>query len=156
MLENQQVVDQLGQLKTNATMSKPLQQPVVVIESTSAWTLFDWRECLEYRDLLYFLVLRDVTVLYKQTVLGIAWAVLNPFFSMVVFTVIFGMSLKVPGDGISYPIFGLAALMSWTYFFGALTNPTSNLIQETAIFSNVSFPRLFVHPNSVAAYLWLL
>ena len=57
--------------------------PVVVIESTSTWTLFDWQECLEYRDLLYFLVLRDVTVLYKQTVLGIAWAVLTPFFSMV-------------------------------------------------------------------------
>src|SRR5580698_3786532 len=70
--------------------------PVVVIEARSGWRLFDWQEIVEYRDLLYFLVLRDVTVLYKQTVLGFALAVLNPFFSMVVFTVIFGMLLKVP------------------------------------------------------------
>jgi len=70
MLENQQLVDQPGRLKTNTTTARTLQQPVVVIESTSTWTLFDWRECLESRNLLYFLVLRDVTVLYKQTGFG--------------------------------------------------------------------------------------
>src|SRR5262245_26773415 len=68
--------------------------PTVIIEARSGWRLFDWKEIVHYRDLLYFLVLRDVTVLYKQTVLGIAWAVLTPFFSMVVFSVIFGTLLK--------------------------------------------------------------
>jgi lipopolysaccharide transport system permease protein len=85
--------------------------PSVVIEPRAAYKLLDWRECVEYRDLLYFLVLRDVTVLYKQTILGIAWAVLNPFFSMVVFTVIFGMLLKVPSDGKPYAAFSFAALL---------------------------------------------
>jgi len=118
--------------------------PVVVIESTSTWTLFDWRECLEYRDLLYFLVLRDVTVLYKQTVLGIAWAVLNPFFSMVVFTVIFGMLLKVPSDGKPYAIFSFAALLPWTYFSQSLTGATSSLIAGTGLFTKVYFPRVFI------------
>jgi lipopolysaccharide transport system permease protein len=144
MSENQQVVDQPGRLKTNAITAKPLQQPVVVIESTSTWTLFDWRECLEYRDLLYFLVLRDVTVLYKQTVLGIAWAVLNPFFSMVVFTVIFGMLLKVPSDGKPYAIFSFAALLPWTYFSQSLTGATGSLIAGTGLFTKVYFPRVFI------------
>src|SRR6266571_6714363 len=94
--------------------------PVVVIEAKAVWKLIDWRECLEYRDLLYFLVLRDVTVLYKQTILGIAWAVLNPFSSLVVFTVIFGMLLKVPSDGKPYAVFSFAALLRWTYFSQSL------------------------------------
>ena len=118
--------------------------PIVVIEAKPGWKFVDWRECLEYRDLLYFLVLRDVTVLYKQTVLGIAWAVLNPFFSMVVFTVIFGMLLKVPSDGKPYAIFSFAALLPWTYFSGALTGATGSLIAGTGIFTKVYFPRIFI------------
>src|SRR5437016_11117755 len=111
------------------------QPPSAVIEPKAAWKLIDWRECLEYRDLLYFLVLRDVTVLYKQTVLGIAWAVLNPFFSMVVFTVIFGRLLSVGSDGVPYPIFSFAALLPWTYFANALTGATNSLIAGTGIFT---------------------
>ena len=117
---------------------------MVVIEAKPGWKFVDWRECLEYRDLLYFLVLRDVTVLYKQTVLGIAWAVLNPFFSMVVFTVIFGMLLKVPSDGKPYAIFSFAALLPWTYFSGALSGATGSLIAGTGIFTKVYFPRIFI------------
>lgn len=118
--------------------------PVVVIEPKAVWKLIDWHECLEYRDLLYFLVLRDVTVLYKQTVLGIAWAVLNPFFSMVVFTVIFGMLLKVPSDGKPYAVFSFAALLPWTYFSQSLTGATSSLIAGTGLFTKVYFPRVFI------------
>ena len=118
--------------------------PVVVIESKSVWKLIDWRECLEYRDLLYFLVLRDVTVLYKQTVLGIMWAVLNPFFSMIAFTVIFGMLLKVPSDGKPYAVFSYAALLPWTYFSQSLTGATGSLIQGTGLFTKVYFPRVFI------------
>jgi len=104
----------------------------------------DLRECLEYRDLLYFLVLRDVTVLYKQTILGIAWALLNPFFSMVVFTVIFGLLLKVPSDGQPYAVFSFAALLPWTYFSQSLTGATNSLIQGTNLFTKVYFPRVFI------------
>jgi lipopolysaccharide transport system permease protein len=117
---------------------------VSVIEAKAAWKLIDWRECLAYRDLLYFLVLRDVTVLYKQTVLGIAWAVLNPFFSMVVFTVIFGILLKVPSDGKPYAVFSFAALLPWTYFSQSLTGATSSLIAGTGLFTKVYFPRVFI------------
>ena len=126
----------------SGSVSLPL--PVVVIEARSGWRLFDWREMVEYRDLLYFLVLRDVTVLYKQTVLGFAWAVLNPFFSMVVFTVIFGMLLKVPSDGQPYAVFSFAALLPWTYFSQSLSGATNSLIAGTGIFTKVYFPRVFI------------
>jgi lipopolysaccharide transport system permease protein len=118
--------------------------PVTIIEARPGWKLIDWRECFEYRDLLYFLVLRDVTVLYKQTVLGFTWAILNPFFSMIVFSVVFGRLAKVPSDGIPYPIFSYAALLPWTYFSQSLTKSTESLIQGTAMFTKVYFPRLFI------------
>lgn len=118
--------------------------PVVVIEPRKGWRLFDWSEMVAYRDLLYFLVLRDVTVLYKQTVLGIAWAVLTPFFSMVVFSVIFGRLLNVGSDGAPYPVFSFAALLPWTYFSSALTGATGSLITGSQMISKVYFPRIFV------------
>src|SRR5947207_7058613 len=118
--------------------------PSVVIEPKPGWKLVDWRECADYRDLLYFLVLRDVTVLYKQTILGIAWAVLTPFFSMFVFTIIFGMLLKVPSDGQPYAVFSFAALLPWTYFSQSLTGATNSLIQGTNLFTKVYFPRVFI------------
>jgi lipopolysaccharide transport system permease protein len=119
-------------------------RPTTIIEARSDWRLFDWGEMLKYRDLLYFLVLRDVTVLYKQTVLGIAWAILTPFFSMFVFTIIFGMMLKVPSDGRPYALFSFAALVPWTYFSQSLVGATNSLVQSTNLFTKVYFPRMFV------------
>ncbi|HYG35779.1 MAG TPA: ABC transporter permease [Clostridia bacterium] len=118
--------------------------PVTVIEARGDWRLFDWQEMVRYKDLLYFLVLRDVTVLYKQTVLGVAWAVLTPFFSMFVFTIIFGMLLKVPSDGRPYALFSFAALLPWTYFSQSLTGASNSLIQGTSLFTKVYFPRVFI------------
>jgi len=118
--------------------------PVVAIEAKSNWLPIDWRECLEYRDLLYYLVLRDVTVLYKQTVLGVAWAVLNPLFSMIVFTVIFGRMLHVSSDGKPYAVFSYVALLPWTYFSQALAGATGSLIQGASLFTKVYFPRAFL------------
>lgn len=117
---------------------------MVIIEPRRGWHWIQWREILEYRDLLYFLVLRDVTILYKQTVLGIAWAVLTPFFSMVVFSVIFGRLLGVPSDGVPYPVFSFAALLPWTYFANSLTGATGSLIAGTGLFTKVYFPRIFI------------
>src|SRR5579864_3474026 len=147
MLETQLLAKQPKSLPIHQTppvATRPLRPPAVVIQSTSSWRLFEWRECVEYRDLLYFLVLRDVTVLYKQTILGVAWAVLNPFFSMVVFTVIFGMLLKVPSDGKPYAVFSFAALLPWTYFSQSLTGATGSLISGTGLFTKVYFPRAFI------------
>lgn len=124
-------------------MSPPI-LPRVVIESRTGWRRIDWRECVEYRDLLYFLVLRDVTVLYKQTILGFTWAILNPLFSAVVLTVIFGTLLGVPSDGRPYALFSFAALLPWTYFSQALSGATGSLIAGTSIFTKVYFPRLFI------------
>lgn len=118
--------------------------PTVVIEHRAGSKLIDWRECLEYRDLLYFLVLRDVTVLYKQTILGFGWAILNPFFSMLVFTVIFGRLLNMPSDGRPYAVFSFAALLPWTYFSQSLTGATGSLISDTGLFTKVYFPRVFI------------
>lgn len=122
----------------------PPSQPTTIIQARSDWHLFDWREIVQYKDLFYFLVLRDVTVLYKQTVLGIAWAVLTPFFSMFVFTIIFGMLLKVPSDGRPYALFSFAALLPWTYFSQSLTGATGSLITGAALFTKVYFPRVFI------------
>lgn len=118
--------------------------PTVTIEANPGWKLIDLRECMDYRDLFYFLVLRDVTVLYKQSILGIAWAVITPLFSMLVFTVIFGILLKVPSDGKPYALFSFAALLPWTYFSQSLMGATSSLIQGTSLFTKVYFPRVFI------------
>lgn len=117
---------------------------MVVIERRRGWGCIQWQEFVEYRDLLYFLVLRDVTVLYKQTVLGIAWAVLTPFFSMVIFSVIFGRLLGVESDGVPYPVFSFAALLPWTYFASSLTGATGSLILNSALLTKVYFPRWFM------------
>ena len=118
--------------------------PRFLIRPRTGCRIFDWREAGEYRDLFYFMVLRDITVLYKQTVLGVTWAVLNPFFSMVVFTVVFGMLLKVPSDGRPYALFSFTALLPWTYFSQSLTGSTNSLVQGTNLFTKVYFPRVFI------------
>ena len=124
-----------------------------VIEPQSGWQVINWKEIAEYRDLLFFLVLRDVKVLYKQTVLGFGWAILRPVISMVVFTVIFGKLAKVPSDGIPYPIFSYAALLPWTYFSTSLTNSTQSLVTNAKMFTKVYFPRLVIPMTPVIAGL---
>ena len=84
------------------------------IQPSSGWKLVDWNELVAYRDLFWFLSLRDVKVRYKQTVLGLGWAIIRPVISMVIFSIIFGNLANVPSDGVPYPIFTLAALVPWT------------------------------------------
>lgn len=104
----------------------------------------NWKELFRYKDLLYFMVLRDVTVMYKQSILGFAWAVINPLFSMVVFTIIFGKLANVPSDGIPYPIFSFVAMLPWTYFSGALSGSTNSLISKAGMLTKVYFPRIII------------
>jgi lipopolysaccharide transport system permease protein len=131
-------------------MKPPVQ---VIIESKPGWRLIDWRELREYRDLFYFLVWRDIKVLYKQTVLGFTWAVIRPVFSMVVFSVIFGNLANVPSDGVPYPIFSYAALVPWTYFSTAVTKSTQSLVTNARMLTKVYFPRLVIPMTPVLANL---
>ncbi len=127
--------------------------PQIVIEPQKGWQLIDWKEIKEYKDLFYFLVLRDIKALYKQTVLGFAWAIIRPVFSMIVFSIVFGRLAKIPSDGIPYPIFSYAALVPWTYFSTAMTTSTRSLISGAGIFSKVYFPRLIIPLTPVLSKL---
>lgn len=124
-----------------------------IIEPKNGWQLIDWREIKEYKDLFYFLVLRDIKVLYKQTVLGFAWAIIQPVFSMIVFSVVFGRLARVPSDGIPYPIFSYAALIPWTYFSTSMTFSIQSLIAGREIFTKVYFPRLVIPLTPVLSKL---
>jgi lipopolysaccharide transport system permease protein len=126
---------------------------VVVLEARKGWELVDWREVIEYRDLLYFMVLREITVLYNQTILGVAWAIITPLFSVAVFTIVFGNMAQVPSDGIPYPIFSYSALLPWTYFAAAFTGSTGSLLQGTSLFTKVYFPRVFLPVVPILAKL---
>lgn len=118
--------------------------PRVIIKPRRRSFRIDFAELIRYKDLLYFMVLRDVTVLYKQSVLGIAWAFITPIFSMIVFSIVFGRLANVPSDGIPYPLFAYAGLIPWTYFSNALNASGSSLVSSSAIFTKVYFPRIFI------------
>jgi len=108
---------------------------------------FRWRtlsDVWRYRELLYFLVWRDVKVRYKQTTLGAGWAIVQPVMSMVVFTIFFGKFARMPSDGVPYPLFSLCALVPWTYFSTALSTGSTSLVGQQNVISKVYFPRLLV------------
>jgi lipopolysaccharide transport system permease protein len=119
-------------------------ESTVVIEPKKGLFQLDLKGIWQYRELLYFLVWRDLKVRYKQTVIGIGWAVLQPFVTMVVFTVIFGKLVKVPSDGLPYPIFAYSALLPWNYFASALQRCVASVVGDAALVSKVYFPRLIL------------
>ena len=119
------------------------------IEPSRGWISLKLRELWEYRELLYFLTWRDIKVRYKQTALGAAWAIIQPFFTMVVFSLFFGKLAKVPSDGIPYPIFSYAALLPWNYFAGSLGQAANSLVNSANLIQKVYFPRLVVPISSV-------
>lgn len=128
-------------------------QPYLTIKPKKGFQIIDFKELREYRDLLYFLVAREIKVRYRQTVLGGLWAIIQPFFMMVVFTLFFGNLAKVPSDGIPYPIFNYSAMVAWTYFAGAVINSGNSLVQESSLISKVYFPRIIVPLAPVLAGL---
>jgi len=128
---------------------EPDQIPVVRIEPSRGWVSLGLRELWEYRELLYFLIWRDVKVRYKQTVLGAAWAIIQPFFTMVVFSLFFGKLAKMPSDGIPYPIFSYAALVPWSFFSRGLNQASNSLVGSARLIKKVYFPRLAIPIASV-------
>jgi lipopolysaccharide transport system permease protein len=115
-----------------------------VLEPTRGLVPLQLQELWQYRELLYFLIWRDVKVRYKQTVLGIGWAILQPFLTMVVFSIFFGNLGKIPSDGIPYPIFAFAALLPWQIFANALSSSSTSLVSDQSLITKVYFPRLIV------------
>ena len=117
------------------------------------WEAFDLKEIREYRDLFYFLVLRDVKVLYAQTVLGFAWAILNPLIQILIFTVIFGQVAGISTDGIPYVLFSTVAIIPWTYMSEAMNTSSQSLVQEQGMLGKVYFPRVIYPLTPVFAKL---
>ncbi len=118
--------------------------PKIVIRPSRGWFALRLNDLWQYRDLLYFLTWRDIKVRYKQTVLGAAWAVLQPFLTMVVFTLFFGRLAKIPSEGVPYPIFSYAGLLPWTFFSQAMTQSSDSLVGNANLISKVYFPRLVI------------
>lgn len=125
----------------------------MIIKPKRGWQLIDFKELREYRDLFYFFIARTIKLRYKQTVLGGLWAIIQPFFLMVVFTLFFGKLAKVPSDGIPYPIFNFSAMVAWIYFANTIANAGNSLIRNTDLISKVYFPRLIIPLTPVLAGL---
>ncbi|MEK6322169.1 MAG: ABC transporter permease [Acidobacteriota bacterium] len=128
-------------------------KPVVTIEATKSWVPLNLRALWAYRELLYFLMWRDIKVRYKQTVLGAAWAVIQPLVTMIIFTYFFGKLAKLPTDGVPYPIFVYAALLLWTFFSNGVTSGANSLIGNSNLITKVYFPRLIIPSAAVGAGL---
>lgn len=113
-----------------------------VIEPVRGWQLIDFAELKQYRDLAYFLVWRDIKVMYAQTILGFAWAIIQPLLHIVIFSIIFGKVAKIPTDGIPYVLFSTVAIIPWTYMSGALAQSSQSLVSNQNMLGKIYFPRL--------------
>jgi len=142
------------QLMTGTTASIPeVSVPTLVIRPPRKWVPVDLHELWAYRELLAAFTMRDVKLRYKQTGLGIAWAVLQPLLTMVIFTIFFGGLAHIPSDGVPYPLFVLAALLPWTLFSDGLTRSTTSMVTNSNIMTKVYFPRLIMPLASIISPL---
>jgi lipopolysaccharide transport system permease protein len=127
--------------------------PVVRIEAHRGWLALDLAELWAYRELLYFFVWRDIKVRYKQTVIGAAWAVLQPVMTMLVFSLFFGKLAKIPSEGLPYPVFYYSALLPWMYFAAALQSSTNIVVDQQRVITKIYFPRVVLPIASVLSGL---
>lgn len=125
--------------------------PEVLIKPSKGWVSINFKELWAYRELLFFFTWRDIKIRYKQTVLGAAWAVIQPFMTMIVFSLFFGRLAKIPSDGIPYPIFSYAALVPWTFFATRLNMASNSLVTGANIIKKIYFPRLALPVGTVLA-----
>ena len=122
---------------------------LVIIRPKRGWLRVDLAEMFEYRELFYFLAWRDIKVRYKQTVLGAAWAIVQPFFTMVVFSIVFGRLAGIPSDDLPYPLFAYAGLLPWQLFSYGLTRSSTSVVAESSLITKVYFPRLIIPLSAV-------
>lgn len=128
-------------------------EPTVVLRPSRGWIPINFRDLWSYHELLYFLTWRDIKVRYKQTALGFVWAIIQPFFMMVVFTLFFGNLAKVPSEGIPYPLFNYAALLPWILFAEGMTRSSNSLVQDANLVQKVYFPRLVMPLSGILSPL---
>jgi lipopolysaccharide transport system permease protein len=128
-----------------------MESKVIIIEHRRGLKLVDWKELVGYRDLFLFMILRNIKTRYAQSALGVGWALIQPLFSMLIFTVIFGKVAKVDSNGVPYSVFSFAALVPWTYFANAVTDGCASLVTNTQLLSKIYFPRVVLPFAAVAA-----
>jgi len=138
-------------ISTSNALNSKSDLPVVLIKPSKGWVSLNLRALWDYRELLYFLTWRDIKVRYKQTALGAAWAILQPLATMLIFSLFFGRLVKVPSDGIPYPLFAFAALVPWTFFANGLNQSSNSLIASANLLKKVYFPRLAIPVATVLA-----
>ena len=131
----------------------PPEDMITVLTADSDWSLFDFKELQRYRDLFYFLVWRDIKVLYAQTVLGFAWAILNPAIQIVVFSIIFGRIANIGTDGVPYVLFSTVAIIPWTYMSDAMTSASQSLVSGKNLLGKIYFPRVLFPLTPILAKL---
>lgn len=133
---------------------RPLpEKPLIVIEPSRGWVSLNLSDIWQYRDLLYILAMRDIRIRYKQTVLGAAWAIIQPLFTMLIFTLFFGKLAGMPSDDIPYPLFAYAGLLPWIFFSNAVTNSGNSLVGNSSLITKIYFPRMIIPMASVASGL---
>jgi lipopolysaccharide transport system permease protein len=143
MVQGKQIIEKKSMIRTEARKT--------VIQPSSGWKALNLRDLWIYRELIFFMTWRDLKVRYKQTLLGAAWAILQPFLTMVVFSIFFGSLAKVPSDGMPYPIFSYTALIPWTLFSKALQDASRSLVNNSHMITKVYFPRMILPLASVLA-----
>jgi lipopolysaccharide transport system permease protein len=137
-----------------ARQIRPLpEKPLVVIQPSKSWVPLNLSDLWRYRDLLYILSERDVKIRYKQTILGALWAIIQPLFTMLIFTLFFGNLAGIASDGIPYPIFAYAGLLPWTFFSNAVTSSGNSLVGNSNLITKVYFPRIIIPTASVVSGL---
>jgi lipopolysaccharide transport system permease protein len=143
----------MGVTQTQTAAAKGFEYPVVRIEAHRGWLALDLWELWAYRDLVYFFIWRDIKVRYKQTVIGAAWAVLQPVLTMMVFSLFFGKLAKIPSQGLPYPVFYYTALLPWLYFATAMQSATNVVVEQQRVITKIYFPRVVLPIASVMAGL---
>jgi lipopolysaccharide transport system permease protein len=138
---------------TEISTSKSEAPPVLIIRPPKKWVPIDIHELWNYRELLYSFTVRDIKIRYKQTALGFLWAIIQPLFMMVIFTLFFGGFAKIPSDGVPYPLFSFAALIPWTLFSEGLTRSTTSMVSNAGIMTKVYFPRLVMPISGILSPL---
>jgi lipopolysaccharide transport system permease protein len=144
----------IDEMERNTESSNPV-LPVTIYEpQLGKIPRINWRELWAYRELLYFLTWRDIKIRYKQAALGVAWAILQPVITMIIFSVIFGRLAKLPSEGIPYPVFSFVALLPWQLFSGALSRIGNSLVSDKNLLTKIYFPRLTIPLSAVGAALF--
>lgn len=156
-----EVLEPSAKPQTPVTEAKPPEtappllpkEPLVTIESKNSWQMVDLRDVWAHRELLYFLMWRDVKIKYKQTLLGAAWAVIQPLLTMLIFTLIFSKVAGIDSNGIPYPIFAYAGLLPWTFFANSINHSSSSMVSNSHLITKVYFPRVIIPIAAVGAGL---